>query len=268
MKTKEVGLGLLALVSVLSVAPGQEPGRPTDGKDDQAGLAKLVHGMIAGQLPRVYEHADGWGATVPAPGKLALPRLRTRVRVGGREELPHGMWKKLRAQLDDPQRDLTIRVRDLKQQPNGLYRLSLDVEARMHGELEMQQWQKGLLLFNVIGHADAVLGIAVECDVKVHLNPKQLLGNVKLEPKVVDLQLGLREFHLRKVALRRLGPILQGERAREAGKMFRGMVEGQIRDLGPRMKDQFNESLGRGLASGKGTVPAGVLLKALSGGLK
>ena len=58
--------------------------------------------------------------------------------------------------------------------------------------------------------------------------------------------------------------MLQGEPARAAGEHFKGLVETMVQGLGPKMKERFNEGIGRSLADGNGTVPAMELLKALA----
>ncbi len=263
MKTRALGLAVLLAGSMLSGATGQEAGK-NEVKADHAALSRLVHKMVVGQFPKTFELDEGWGTTIPIPEKLSLPRLRTRVRVGDREELPHGSWRKVRARLMDPERDLTVRVRGLTKKGDDPYRLSLEVDVALGGELELQRWQKGLLLLNPIGQADVVVTLAMEWDVAVKLDPKAPLSKVKLEPQIVDLKLALKGFTLNEVALRRLGPILQGEAAREAGELLRGVVVDLLRAQEPRLKEQLNQAIARGLASGQGSVPAAELLKALS----
>lgn len=254
MRTWTCGLALVALGTFLPLSPGGEPAKG----GDYTALSRLIQKMMAGQLPKVFEHDSNWGQTVPIPEKLALPRLRTVVKVGDRDELPHGLWRRMRGRLDDPERDLTVRVRNLEMK-DGKYRLSLDADVALRGEAEVQHWQKGLALVNLLAEADVVITLALECDVKVKLDAK----GVKLEPQVTDLKMTLKEFTLRRLALRRLGPILEGEQAEAAGGLVKGLVGGALESLGPQMKDQLNQSLARGAAEGK-SIPAGELLKALS----
>ncbi|MCI0463326.1 MAG: hypothetical protein L0Z62_40785 [Gemmataceae bacterium] len=263
MKTRALGLTVLVVGSVLSTATAQEAAR-NEGKADHEALSRLVHKMVAGQFPKTFEYDEGWGTTIPIPEKLSLPRLRTRVRVGDREELPHGPWRKVRGRIIDPERDLTVRVRGLTRKGDGPYRLSLDVDVALCGELELQRWQKGLLLLNPVGQADVVVSLAMEWDVTVKVDPKAPLSKVKLEPMVAELKLGLKEFALKEVTLKRLGPILQGESAREAGELLRGIVVDLLRSQEPQLKEQLNQAIARGLASGQGNVSTSELLKALS----
>src|SRR5262249_35681112 len=57
------------------------PALPRSSLDE---LGKLIHKMALPSIPKYYEDNSGWGATVPAPPDLRLPRLRTFVKVGDR----------------------------------------------------------------------------------------------------------------------------------------------------------------------------------------
>ncbi len=261
MTNKAFGLGLAVLAGVLSLASAGEPGKAADTKEYPE-LSRMIHKMVAGQFPKVYEQDTEWGKTIPDPGDLRLPRLRERVQVGDRLELPHGLWRKLRASVNDPAKDLSVRVRSLENK-DGVYRLTLDVEAVLRGEMEVVHWQKGLRLLNLLGEGDAVVMMAVECDIKAKPDPKAPFSKVRLEPTVTDVKMSLKEFTLRQVTLRRLGPVLGGEKARSAGEMIKGLVEKQLQSLAPGMKDRFNEGITRSLADGQGTFSTVELLKAL-----
>ena len=60
------------------------------------------------------------GEALLAGGFVAAPSI---VKVGDRTEAPNGVWRKVRVRLDDPQRDLTVRVLGLKQLSATGYRL-------------------------------------------------------------------------------------------------------------------------------------------------
>src|SRR6266436_5224996 len=75
-------------------------------KKDYTEFSRLVHKMVVPQVPRFYEDMSQWGQTIPLPSDLRFPRLkRTIVEVDGRQEVPHGIWKKYRIWIDDPDQD-------------------------------------------------------------------------------------------------------------------------------------------------------------------
>lgn len=260
MKSRTFVLTAAAVGLLLAAADG--PARGQD-KQDYAALERLIHKMMASQLPPAFEQNENWGQTIPIPDKLALPKLRTVVQVNGRDELPHGLWRKLRGRIEDPQRDLVIRVRSFENKGNLTYRIALDADVTLRGEGEVQHWQKGLALVGLLVDADIVVRLSMECDVKAKPDPKKPLALVRLETNVEGLTMDLKEFTLRRVALKRLGPILEGEKAEAAGGLVRGLVEGSLRSMAPQMQEQINQSLARGAAREDAGLPAAELLKSL-----
>jgi len=234
-------------------------------KADYTALSKMIHKVVVSQLPKVFHGQTGWGQTVPIPDGLRLMQRRKKVQVGDHLELPHGHWRKTRGWFEDPDRDLTILVRDLHPLGTKAYRITLDVDAMLHGATEIEQWQKGLLLVAVTGEADARVGILLECDVALSLG-NGFPPEVKVEPKVTDLKLELKDFDLRRVDASRPGIALalQGPGARDLGNEVRKALQDLLHTAEPGIKDRANEAIARSLREGKGTFSAAALLQALS----
>src|SRR5262249_47412059 len=148
MRMRMFATCLAVMGAAFSLAAASQPGKKGNA-GNYSELGQLIQKMVAADFPKVYEQDTNWGKTIPMPDKLSLPRLRTRIKVGNRDELPHGMWNKIKAWVEDPNRDLTVGVRNFESGKQGSYRLTLEIDARMGGEMELQRWQKGLLLLNV-----------------------------------------------------------------------------------------------------------------------
>jgi len=249
----------------LSWAAGDEADLPAPKKDYTA-LSKMIHQVVVSQLPKVFNGQTGWGQTIPIPPEgLRLMRRRKTVQVGDHLELPHGQWRKTRGWFEDPQRDLTIQVRDLHPIGKSAYRIALDVEAVLHGETQVEQWQKGILLVGIMGQADARIGIFLECDVALSLG-KGFPPEMKVEPKVTNLKLELKEFNLGHVDATRPGVALalQGAGARDLGNQVREALQDLLHNAEPAIMDRANEAIARSIREGKGTFSAASLMKALS----
>jgi hypothetical protein len=247
---------------MLPPASGEEKPAPIQG--DYAGLSRLIHKVVVGQLPKVYEQQAGWGQTIPIAEGLRLRARRTVVRVGDHLEMPHGTWRKVRVWLADPDRDLKIQVRDLRSVGASKYHLSLDIDAALRSETDVQRWQKGLRLLDLTAHADARVGLLLECDVVLSLDATGVLPGVKVEPKVTELKSELKDFNLRRIEPHRLQVVIEGEAAREVGNRFKGVLQQLMRSAEPAVKDYANEAIARGLREGKGSLSAGALFKALA----
>lgn len=179
---------LLILAAMALCLPLAAPAGETPTKDEFADLSRMLHKMAVKQVPREYEEKFDWGKSIRVPEKLRLPNLpRTFIKVGDRMELAHGTWRRLRVKLDDPNKDLKIKVKDLKKLDKGGYRVVIESEALLHCDGELNQWINGLLLFKAVGQADATITSTAVCDVDVSLNIKKFPPELKIEPKIQDL---------------------------------------------------------------------------------
>jgi hypothetical protein len=228
-----------------------------DDNADYADLSRRIHQAIAPQIPKQFEDRSEWGGTVPIPERLRLAGLRTRVKVGDKEEFPHGAWKRTFIWLDDPTKDVQIDVRELRKLEGGPFRLVLDATVALHGERERQQWQRGLKLLAITAQADAVVTIGLEFDVKIALDLAKLPPEVNVEPKVVQSRLLLKEFELRKV-----GRLIEGDLALQIGDELKGVIQDQMRQREPQVKERANQAIAKALQEGKGKISATSLLKA------
>jgi hypothetical protein len=254
-----LGFSLLAL----SWAIADQPPAPNK---DYAALSQMIQKSVVGQLPKEFKTEKNWGETVPIPAEgLRRMNRRQTVQVGDHKELPQGQWRKTRGWLDDPARDVTIQVRDLKPAGNSSYHIALDADARIHVDTEVQQWQKGLLIVDLTALADVRVAIALDCDVALRLG-KGFPPDVKVEPKVTNLKADLKDFNLRRGEARRqrLALAVEGEAATKLGHEFKGTLQDMLHAAEPKIAERINEAIARSLREGKGTFSAAALLKALS----
>lgn len=250
---------VLLLIPILAIADdvpakknGAEPAKKS-GKD-YTEFTKLVHGIVAKQTPKEYEHKDGWGATIPLEGRLPLPRLRTYLKDGDKVVLPHGAWKRLILKLDDPRKDIKIQVKDFKPIDTKSYRVVLDADVAFRADGEWQQWQKGLMLIGVGVQTDAFIHLAVGCEVGVALNFKKTPAEVDLSPKITDLSIELTDIRGRN------GPVFTDEKLKNDVK---SLLRNAVKTYEPQVKDLVNQAIVQAIKDGKGTMSAEALLKAL-----
>lgn len=255
-------LAIVASIFPVGLALSDEPAKDSS-KPDYAEFSKLVHGLIVKQIPKEVQDDSGWGQTVPLPPKLTLPKLRNYVKVGDRIELPHGFWRKIKLTMADPAKDVKINVREFKPTDKKTYKVVLDAEAAARGWTETQHWQKGLQLVGFIAEADTVVKLAIDCEVAVSLDTKKFPPEVKVDPKVTGLKTEVKEFDLQYVKLRRLGTVLEGQQAKEAGEQFKGIVNDGLKVFEPQIRGLVNQAIAQSLKDGKGSLSAGELLKAL-----
>lgn len=233
---------------------------PLATRADEAGraeLARVLHQLVTDKMPRQHEDLSGWGKTIPVPDRLLLPGLRKGVMVNGKPELPHGTWKRAFYWLDDPRKDLTLRVLDFRKPEGQPYQLKLEATLAVHAERERKEWQKGLQLIGITVNADAVVTATFDCEITVAVNLFKLPPEVKVTPKVTRTQLELQRFDLQNV-----GGLLQLEDARQLGNDLKGLIGELVRQNEAKVTELANQALERGLRENKGSISTANLIKA------
>jgi hypothetical protein len=251
----------LLLAPVPLAAQTDPPPSRTDAA--RADLARLIHKAIVAKLPPVYEQSFDWGHTAPLPERLRLPRARrTVVQVGDHLEAPDGPWRKVRLRLDDPERDLRVRVSSFKRLDTTTYRVVLETDVALRAEGEVQRWRNGLLFADLTARADLAVNVRLELDVVGRLD----LGRAPrlyLEPQMRDLKLNLQDFTPRQVTFRRAGVTLEGGAIEAAGAELKDSLQGMLRSLEPPLKSRAGEALARAVRERRELLPREELLKAV-----
>ena len=238
---------VLALAAGSLLAPDSPAAEPA-----QAGLATYIHRAVTEKLPRKFEDLSEWGATIPAP-PVRFPRLkRTVVKVGDRYEVPHGTWKRTKVWIEDPAKDLHIRVPEVRKVGKQTTRLHVEATATVRGERERQQWVRGVNVVGVTAEADAVVTVGVDIDVTIAFDVSRPLAGMKFEVKIAQVRIDLKTFELRRV-----GPVVLPEHS-ALGEELKAKIQADLRALEPKVKDHANRLIGEGVVDGKGLLSAGV----------
>ena len=227
-----------------------------DDKPDYTALAAQIKKAVLARMPKEFEDLSEWGQTIPLPNDVRFPRLRRAVvKKGDRYEVPHGVWKRTKVWVADPDRDLQIRLADVGKGGKGQTRVRVEAQVTLRGSRERQRWAKGVRLFDITADADAVVAIGLDCDVKVSVDFKNLPPEVHVEPKVVGVQLNLKEFNIRRV-----GPVLVLEQG-ELGEELKRTIQERMKTYEPQVKEYANKALAETLKSDKGLFsPPGLKL--------
>lgn len=252
-------MSTILLSVVLFTFGDSKPSPATDFSE----LTRLLQKYTASQMPKVYEDKSKWGMTVAAPEKkLPFGKLRKKVETENGDRLPHGAWKRSRLWLDDATRDVKVTVHEFRKLDNQLTRLRVGAVIHSHGEIEQQNWSKGLKLLGVSILADSTVSIAVECDVATTVRMNGFFPEIVFEPKVTRCAIDVTKFHLKRV-----GPI-DGRVADPLGKELEELVRRQIRKHEPKVVEKANAAIAKSLREGKNTISMVAFTKLLSGDSK
>lgn len=228
-----------------------------DPKTDYAELSRLIQQAVVDKAPKRFDDRSDWGWTTPTPVNVRFPNMqRTVVRVNGRDEFPHGVWNRSLIWLDDPAKDIEIRVLDVKPLDANNYRVKLEATVAFHGERERRRWRNGVQLFGLTVQADARIAAELECAVKISLDASKFPPDLIVEPKVLESRLELKEFDLNRV-----GNLLEGDPALALGDELRGLIQDLLRQREGEVKEYANQALARALKDGTAKIPATELLK-------
>jgi hypothetical protein len=245
-----------AIITLLAVSIAITAGEPTP-KSEYKEFSRLVHAFITKQIPKEVEDASGWGGTIPAEPNLPLPRLRQYIKVGDKLEMPHGTWRKFKGKLEEPNKNLKIVVKDFKQIDGKNYRIVADVDTTVLVAIEVQQWQKGLLLIGTELAVDTNFTAAVVCDINATLNFKKFPPELNIEPKISDLGIEFVDFKVRG------GPIIKGEFGDNLRRDLKDGIRSLVKTAEPVIKTQVNQAIVESLKEGKGSISADAIFKAM-----
>lgn len=246
--------GLLLLPAFWALASAGDPAK----NEKYAEFSKLIHKIALKQIPNYIQDNTGWGQTMPIPPKLRFPNLRTTIKVKDRLELPHGLWRKVKVWMNEPAKDLAIRVRDFKVDGKTI-RISLDAVVTAETEIEAEHWQRGILLWGFKGKAGPKIGVAIDCDVAI--SPGKSLLEVKVEPKVTSLKVDLKDLNVREIATARLGKVAEGENAKALGNHYKDVLQDAIDYFKPTLESYANQAIAQSLKEGRGNISLTELMK-------
>jgi hypothetical protein len=261
MLGKQILAGFVALIFVAPLLLAAD--EKSEAKPDYSELSKKIQQAVIPQIPKQSEDTSEWGQTIPVHNDLRAPKLkRVVVKKDGKDEFPHGSWKRTKVTFDDPAKDVTIEVKDLKKIEGNLYRLQVDSTISAHSERQQQQWKNGVKLLDITAYADVVVTVALDCEVRATLKLTKFPPEVEVQPKVVESKLLLKEFNLRRLGLIDGGVIqIGGPLVQDLGNELKGIIQSQLKAKEPQIIEGANQAIAKGLKDGKATFPAASLLK-------
>src|SRR4051812_6508784 len=231
-----VGVGfLLAAVGIMKATAGPTLTAFTGITPEL--VAGIVSPLIAEAIPREYEGSKDWGKT---------KRVTTGVRSEGNffrfdmhrklEEVNDGVWKKYKLRLVEPDKNLTVRIENLRALDSGGYALTLFVAAKVHGWARATVYEHGVHVVSLEAEGDTSIRLSIDAEVGVESVPSSLLiPGVELHPNVTDAKLTFDDFRVTRISN------VKGTIAKEIGELFEHALKTQL--AGPKLAAKINHSL-------------------------
>lgn len=234
----DAGLPELAAANGAPVDTPNSATTSSNGLPSNERLGEAVTSLLRELLPREFESTRRWAKTKKfvrgLDVKLDGLKLRTHRRW---KTLNHGIWKRYKATLVDPQRELSLRVERLAEVSPGRLGLDLVLVARLDILARVANWNQGLRLFSLTAEADAKVRLKLALEIAAHLDPTTLPPDVVLEVEAKRAQLELLELRLRRVS------DVRGEIAQQLGKIIEEFAEEELADQRGKLVDKINRKI-------------------------
>jgi hypothetical protein len=233
-------IALLLLLSATSAAGtavvAQSPAPPAAPAVSPTALAQVVARMIADAIPREYERKKDWGRT---------KEITTGLRSSGnffkfdvhrtKSTVNDGVWKHYRATLIEPEKNLLVRIDDLRSLEAGKIAFTLFVSTKLHGWGRAKVYESGVHLIALEAEADAKVSLWLDCEIALETTPASFLTGVAVRPHVTKARMSLDEFRLTRIS------DVSGPIVRELGDGIKGLIQDELK--GPKLAAKLNHSI-------------------------
>lgn len=224
-------------LSAIRVALADNPS-PARGSNLEKSLSGTIQQIVADSMPRQFVDDRGWGKTTKVVNGLKIEHDGDGIKIRKHtHEVNDGLWKQYKAELVDPQKELQIRVQNVRSTGPNQTSLELFLAAKLHGEARLEQWKDGVKLLTLTTDADCKIEALVDMDVRVSIQPGAVLGDTSVDPKVTGAKLNLVDFQLQKISK------LQGWGARELGDELKPVIEKQLHHEEPKLVEKLNTAI-------------------------
>ncbi|HEY4233185.1 MAG TPA: hypothetical protein VGM76_07150, partial [Lacipirellulaceae bacterium] len=215
---------------------GADEPAPTVGGLPSEAIANIAAGMIADAIPRDYEKYKDWGSTkrittgLDFHGHVWDPKIDRR-----KSEVNDGVWKHYRVTLVEPEKNLVVRIENLRSVAAGQVAFTLDISAKVHGWAQARVYKDGIPLGSYTAEGDSVIDLSIDGEIGLETTPSSLISGIQIKPHVSAARVKLDDFNLT-----RIGEI-KGALAHDLGDGLKHVVEDELD--GPKLVERINHTL-------------------------
>lgn len=230
---------LLAILTPLAVAENESKAERLEksfvpSEDFQA----FVTGLAREHIPQTYERKKNWGATKRVLDGVDLDldglRLDTKRRW---KDANHGTWQWYKLTQIDPDKNLIVRIEEMREVDGGQVKSRITATARMHCFGRQSQWERGVQLYSVSAEAEAAVKLTAIVTLKPRLDPGNFPPDIVLLANVDNANLEIQDFKLHRVS-QLDGPVVKG-----LSRQVQQMIEDVIEEKKPQMVQKINAKL-------------------------
>jgi hypothetical protein len=230
-------LAVLFLAGLVPRAMSSSPAAARDPAPSAEEFSQIVAQLITEAIPRQYERTKDWGRT---------KQITTGVRSSGnffkfdihrrKSEVKHGVWKHYRVELVEPDKNLLVRIENLRITGPGRYALTLFVSSKLHGWARAKVYERGIHLIALEAEGEGPIELKLDAEIALESIPTDSwVPGVAVRPVITDARLILDEFRINRIS------DVRGSLARELGDGLRHLVEDEL--SGPKLVAKLNRSI-------------------------
>jgi hypothetical protein len=222
---------IVAACGLASIANAQTPQPPASDA-----LASTLSQLIRDAIPRTYDKQKDWGATRDVTVGYRVDGKPFHYHVHRRTKpVEHGVWKHYKLQVVEPDKNLRVRLRDLRPVGPGRMAFTLELESKLDAWARAKVYQYGVHIIALEVEGDLQMRLQIHGEIALQATVVSGAAAIAAHPVVTDAKLSLDEFRIRRVSDAR-GPIV-----RELSDGVRSIVLDELN--GPQLTAKLNRAI-------------------------
>ena len=192
----------------------------------------VIAGLIEGLIPREYEKSKDWGKTKNITVGVRADGIKLHRR---KKPVKHGVWKRYRVNLVDPDEQLSLRIEDVQALGDGRFGFTIRLGAAFDIWARAKIYQYGVHLIAVEAIGDAKVDLKIDCQLGVAMHTSDGRVGFSLDPIVEQARLDIVDFQLERISNAK-GPIV-----RELGEELPRLLKSELH--GPKFVAKLNRAI-------------------------
>ena len=210
-------------------------------KDAPEWFQNMIQRIVRENVPEKYVHDKDWGKTDRRWDGLDIKtkgpfRLTTKRKW---KEVNHGTWRRYEILPVNPDKDLQIRIENVKEAGNGQVAFEISLASKLHVHGRQAQWTKGVQMYSVSADADADVRMRAWCRVGTRLDASRFPPDVIIAPTVDKADLDVTRFKLRSVSK------LDGPMVKQLGKRVHKVLDNKIEEKRQQLPAKLNRAIAK-----------------------
>lgn len=202
--------------------------------------SETLRAVLLTAIPDKYEDLSHWDQTVDVFDGLQVRQRGFDIRVKERKKaVNHGPWHRYKIEFIDPARHLKVVIDRIRPIGMGQFQFEIRLASKLRCRGDFEHWVLGVKGFNMTVVSEADVQVVAQCQLSIHTepNPKSLVPNLVLDPRVNAINLSLTNLDVR-----RIGEI-RGDVAEGIGDGSRHFIENLLQAQQGRAVRKANEAI-------------------------